>query len=135
MKSLMFLIYLSAMGVAILLRQQSRRQKAETALESARLGLRLPPSRPRVQVLESLLNMAIGLIMAVPAALGFWAIFSDSGVRGIMEPNLGDLFIVLIAGGLTLVFLGGAALRQNLAHRRDFPQPGKSAGHGSGRTQ
>ena len=74
MNSLMWLVYLTAMGVSIALERQSRRQKAEIALECAKSGLPLPPSRPKVQALEALLSIAIGLVMLVPALLGFWMI-------------------------------------------------------------
>jgi hypothetical protein len=117
--SLMFLIYLSAMGVSVALEKQSKRQKAEIALECARHGLTLPPSRPKVQILESLLSIAIGIVMLVPAVLGFWLILHEPFIRAHTAPEMVDFYVVFLAGGLTLMFLGGQALRQNLIYRRN----------------
>jgi hypothetical protein len=124
MNSLMWLVYLTAMGVSIALERQSRRQKAEIALECAKSGLPLPPSRPKVQALEALLSIAIGLVMLVPALLGFWMIVSVPFIRGNTGQGMIDFYIVLLAAGLTLVFLGGKALRQNLTDRRRLSGPG-----------
>jgi hypothetical protein len=132
--SLMFLIYLSAMGVSIALEKQSRRQKAEIALECARHGLTLPPSRPKVQILEALLSIAIGIVMLVPAVLGFWLILYEPFIRADTAPGMVDFYIVFLAGGLTLMFLGGQALRQNIIHFRNV-SPRVRADRGTGRAQ
>ncbi len=131
MTSLMFLMYLAAMGVSITLERQARRQKREIALEYTRLGLPLPPLRPKIQTLEALLNIAIGILMLVPPAQGFWLILHEpfisahtgAGIPGTPGlPGITDFYIVLLAAGLTLVFLGGQALMQNIALRRNNSQ-------------
>lgn len=122
MTSLMFLIYLSAMGVFLVLERQGKRQKREIALECARLGLPLPSPRPKIQTLEALLNIAIGVVMILPAASGFWMMFQSPLLMAQSGPGAADFFSVLLAAGLTLIFLGSKALRQNLIHRRNASQ-------------
>jgi hypothetical protein len=128
MNSLMFLMYVTGIGVSIVLERQSKRQKCEIALECARLGLPLPPVRPRIQTLEALLSIAIGIVLLIPAVQGFWMIFSDTWFRAHVEPGFGDFYSVLIAAGVTLIFLGCKALRENLIERRDIPRPGPDTG-------
>jgi hypothetical protein len=115
----MFLIYLAAMGVSILLERQKKRQESQIALEFARLGYPVPPVQPRIQTLEALLNIAIGIVMVVPAVQGFGMIFSNPWLMAQTGPGMGEFFGVLLAAGLTLIFLGSKALRQNLIRRRE----------------
>lgn len=119
MSSLVFLIYLAAMGVSILLGRQATRQKREIALELARLGHPLPGVRPRIQILEALLSIAIGGVLIVPAVQGFWMIFRTPLLVAQTGPGMGDFYSILLAAGVTLMFLGSKTLRQNLIHRRN----------------
>ncbi len=118
MTSLMILIYIAAVGVAVAFQRQSKRQKAEIALTCARLGLELPPSRPKVRTLEALLNIAIGIVLLIPGASGFRLMLQDPAVRVQTGERMIDFYAVLIAAGLTLIVLGGAALRANIIYRR-----------------
>jgi hypothetical protein len=122
MNSLMFLIYLAAVGVSIVLERQAKRQKSGIALECARLGLPVPPARPKIQTLEALLNIAIGGVLVVPAVFGFWLILREPFIRENTGAGMIDFYSLLLAAGLTLMYLGGEALRQNLIHRRDVSQ-------------
>jgi hypothetical protein len=122
MSSLVFLIYLAAMGVSILLGRQATRQKREIALELARLGHPLPGVRPRIQILEALLSIAIGGVLIVPAVQGFWMIFRTPLLVAQTGPGMGDFYSVLLAAGVTFMFLGSKTLRQNLIHRRNVSQ-------------
>jgi hypothetical protein len=119
MNSLLFLVYVTAMGVYVILERQAKRQKSETALECARLGLHLPPARPKIQALEALLNITIGFVMIFPAGFGFWLIFREPFIRAHTEPVIVNFYSVLLSTGLTLVYLGGRALRQNMIYRRN----------------
>lgn len=122
MNSLMFLMYLAAMGVSIALGRQAKRQRSEIALEYVRLGIPLPPVRPKIQTLEALLNITIGIVMLVPAVLGFWLILREPFIRALTGPGMIDLYIVFLAAGLTLMFLGGQALLQNIMYRGNVAQ-------------
>ena len=122
MNSLTFLIYLSAMGVSILLRRQAKRQKSEIARECARPGCPLPAGRPSIQTLEALLNISIGTVLFVPAMHGFWMIFRSPFFSTYTGPEMGDFYSILLAAGVTLMFLGSKALRQNLLYRKNISQ-------------
>ena len=119
MSSLVFLIYLAAMGVSILLGRQAKRQQREIALELARLGRPLPGVRTRIQILEALLSIAIGGVLIVPAVQGFWMIFRAPLPVEQTGPGMGDFCSILLAAGVTLMFLGCKTLRQNLINRRN----------------
>jgi hypothetical protein len=125
----MFLMYISAIGVSIALESQARRQRLEIARECARLGLPITPSGPKIQMLESLLNIVTGVMMITPAASGFILVLGEPAIAARTEPGIGEFYSVLLAGGLTLLFLGGKALRENLRQRR---QPSQPAGGNSG---
>jgi hypothetical protein len=118
MSSLMFLIYISAMGVAIALGRQAKRQRAEIALQCASLGLTPLPERPRVRMLEALLGISIGLILLLASALGLSILLSVPSPEGRPGVELTDLTLLLFAAGLALVVLGAAAVRQNLTFSR-----------------
>ena len=119
MSSLVFLIYLAAMGVSILLGRQAKRQQREIALELARLGRPLPGVRTRIQILEALLSIAIGGVLIVPAVQGFWMIFRTPLLVAQTGTGMGDFYSILLASGVTLMFLGCKTLRQNLINRRN----------------
>lgn len=127
MHSLMFLMYLTAMGISILLERQAKRQKSQIDLELARLGFPVPPVQPRIQTLEALLNIAIGFVVLVPAVQGSWVMFSSPGLVARAGPGMGEFYSVLLAAGLTLIFLGSKALRQNLIYRRNVTQHTRGA--------
>jgi hypothetical protein len=122
----MFLIYLTAMGVSILLERQAKRQKSQIDLELARLGFPVPPEQPRIQTLEALLNIAIGTVLVVPAVHGFWMIIRSPMLLAQSRPGMGDFYSILLAAGVTLMFLGSKALRQNLLHRRNTSEEGRA---------
>ena len=128
MNSLMLLIYPAAIGVSIMLERQAKGQKSQIALELARLGHPVPPVHPRIQILEALLNIAIGIVMVVPAVQGFWMIFCAPRLMAQAGPGMGEFYSVLLAAGLTLVFLGSKALRQNLLCRREASQQVRADG-------
>ncbi|HMK39517.1 MAG TPA: hypothetical protein VK569_09255 [Bacteroidota bacterium] len=114
MNHFLILIYLAALGVSIALEMQSRKHRAGIALECARAGIPLPPERPKIETLEALLNIAIGLVLLAPAAMTAWSIFTDTGLREHTPPGMGDFYAFLIAAGVTLIILGGIALGQNI---------------------
>lgn len=126
MHSLMFLIYLTAMVVSILLERQAKRQKSQIDLELARLGCPLPTGPPGIQILEALLNISIGTVLVVPAVHGFWMIVRSPMLLAQRDPGMGDFYSILLAAGVTLMFLGSKALRQNLLHRRNASEKGRA---------
>jgi hypothetical protein len=132
MNSLLFLIYVTAMGVYVVLERQAKRQKSETALECARLGLRLPPARPKIQALEALLNITIGFVMIFPAVFGFWQIWREPFLRAHTEPAIVNFYSVLLSAGLTLMYLGWRALRQDIIHRRNVTMRADAGADGPG---
>ena len=122
MSSLMFLIYLSATGVAIALGRQAKRQRAEVALRCARLGLTCLPGQPAVRMLEALLALSTGLMLIAACAPGLSILLSVPSPGGKPGPEMTNLTILFFAAGLALIVLGGSTVRQILEHR------GKQAG-------
>jgi hypothetical protein len=118
MNSLLILIYIAAAGVSAVLRIQARREKGEIMLECARKGIPLPESGPRIRILESLLNMAAGIVLLVPPVIWFNILLRGPVTGENSGAGMIDFNIFLLAGGLTLVVLGGTALLANLKRGR-----------------
>jgi hypothetical protein len=121
MSSMLILIYLSAMGVSIALERQEKRQRSEIALACARLGLSLPHPQPRVQMLEALLAISLGIILLSPALMEFRLVLSDPVIRSSIGAGMIDFNIALLAAGATLMFLGSRGVIMNLEFRRKAP--------------
>jgi hypothetical protein len=118
MSSMLILIYLSAMGVSIVLERQEKRQRSEIAHACARVGLSLPSPRPGVQIPEALLGIALGMVLLLPAAIEFWLVVSDPLIRSNTGAGMIDFNIALLAAGVTLMVLGSKSLILNLKFRR-----------------
>jgi|GEM_PF-3091751 len=121
MTSLLFLIYFASVGVSIVLGRQSGRHRAGMALECHRRGIIPPRSRPKVQTLEALVCISIGVIIATPAAHAFLINLRDAGFREIMAPETEDFYIFVFAAGLTLIATGCMALLSNRGSGSDAP--------------
>ena len=116
MNSFDSLIYLAAAGVYLVLRRQSAAHRRAIALEYIRLGVTPPRSRPKIEMLEAMLTTTIGLIMAGAAAAMLVMFLGDDVVRTVVDPALLFWLAVLLAGGLTLIILGGRAMWDNMHH-------------------
>jgi len=110
------LIYLAAAGVFLVLRRQSAAHRHAIAMEYIRLGVEPPPSRPKIEMLEAMLTATIGLIMAVAAGGMLVTFLGDDVTRKMVDTTLVFWLAVLLAGGLTLIILGGRAIWENIHH-------------------
>jgi hypothetical protein len=132
MASMMMLIYIAAAGTAIALRSQAKRERGEIALECAQRAITIPRSGPKIRTLESILTIAAGMVLLFPALTWIALLVRRAtiGGDGTAEmtgiPGMMDYYIFLLAAGLTLVILGGAALVQNMISSR-APCSGVSA--------
>jgi len=128
------LVYLVAAGVYLVLRRQADAHRREIALECIRIGITLPPARPRIEMLEALLTTTIGLILSGAGGMCAVLFLGDLAVVRITPPGVWIFLAVLLAGGLTLVILGGRAVRDNVRHagvergRDAAPSTGTHAG-------
>jgi len=118
------LVYLAAAGVYIVLRYQSAVHKREIALEYLRLGLTRPPARPRIEVLEAILTVTIGVIVSLGSAGMLIIAGGDPVARRILDPANWAWYSVFLAGGLTLVLLGGRAILESFRGRRGAARRG-----------
>ncbi len=124
MTSLMFLIYFSSVGVAIVLRRQARRHREEMASECERRGITFPRSGPEVQMPGGLACILTGVVIAAPAADAFIQILRNARFGEIMAPETVDFYSFLFAAGLTLISAGCMRLRLNRGFRIGTPEPG-----------
>lgn len=109
------LIYIAAAGVYIVLRRQSAAHRREIALEYVRLGVPLPPPKPRIEMLEAILTGTMGLIIAgAGGAMITTFLIGGAIVRNVMDPGMWVWLAVMLGGGITLVVLGVRAVIGNM---------------------
>lgn len=112
-------IYVTAIIVSLILHRQERRHRSELALEYQHLGRPTPALRPRLPMLESWLNVVLGIFLA----FGFGTLFLWTNFSRLREfpqdPRLApqsfewEFTSVILATGIALVILGIQSLIQN----------------------
>ena len=135
MNNLLGLIYLTAMGVFLVLRRQERSQKREIEFEYNHLGLSAPPRRPKIQPLEAILNVAIGFMLTAFGIFGAYLMAHVPDSNPADATGTRTLFSVSLAGGLTLIVLGVQAFRQNVSYRKIEGESGHPGGSGRSNRQ
>ena len=121
MTNLMMLMYLAAMGVYFVLRKQSTTHRRELEAEYDRLGIPMPVSRPKIPMLESGLSIAMGLLLTIGGGFCILTLGLVPAIRS--DPGLWSASGAMIAAGLTLMVLGGRALRLNVRLRKSGSSP------------
>jgi len=129
-------VYLAAICVYLVLRTQSAAQRRDIALEYVRLGVPVPPPRPRVEMLEAILTATIGLMVTLFAGGAAYSNlmtlrmvnqFTRDGRNGAQDiPAMLHAqwlwLAVTFGGGIVLIVLGVRAIRENM------PRPSPGAG-------
>ncbi len=112
-------IYVSAILVLLILHRQERRHRSEVVQEYRHLGRPTPSSRPKLPMLESWLNVVLGIYLAFGfGTLFLWTNFSrlrhfPQDSRLAPQSFEWELTSVVLATGITLVILGIQSLIQN----------------------
>jgi len=112
----MWLIFLSAIIVAMVLDRQAEEQREELEVEYRRLDVPMPAARPKIPFLEALLNIDLGAILVLFALLIFYMI---SKVPGFFAYRAAwDGAAAFLGAGVALAWLGArAAMRGGRAGR------------------
>jgi hypothetical protein len=126
---MILLVFVASMLVSILLDRQARAHRQERAAEYERLGIPIPPRRPKLKRTEAWLNVGLGLIL-----VGLAIMFT---VMGLQTRSLVDSFpdhgaglglditqLILqgsffLASGIALAWLGWKAIRDITRYESD----------------
>jgi ABC-type multidrug transport system permease subunit len=114
------LIFVAAVTVVLVLERQKRRHIFEITLEYQKLLWELPMPEPRIPMLESWLNALLGVVMAafgVLMLLTFLQVPADKAV-----PGWGNTVALFLASGIALTVVGGMAVWQNFAYKKQLSQ-------------
>jgi ABC-type Fe3+ transport system permease subunit len=111
------IVFLAAIIVSTIFRHQERRHVAEQRAEYIRLGWNPPRSVPRIQGLEAILSLILGVALVVPAAVAL-LIEMKWGDPQVWR-SLWGIIAIGTGGGVALIVLGARAL---ISLRR-YPNP------------
>ncbi len=119
---MILLLFVASILVAVLLERQARKHTLERTIEYDRLGIPIPPPRPKLKRTEAWLNVGLGLILV---ALSILSALTGIQMRSIAE-RLPDHAAELrndfsqaiqwatfyLAVGIALAWLGWKAVRE-----------------------
>jgi len=114
----MWIIYISAIITAILLRRQERVHQAELASLYQQLGRSVPLRRPKLQKYECWLSLLAGGFLACFGTMTLVGglVSAKIGMPGMQEMWQGGAF--LLAVGATVYILGVLSLQENRRYER-----------------
>ena len=114
----MWIVYISAVVTAILLRRQERVHQAELASLYQQLGRSVPWRKPKLQKYECWLALLAGGFFACIGAMNLTAGFVSmkSELPGMQEMWQGGAFFLAI--GITVYVLGVLSLMENKQYER-----------------
>lgn len=114
------IIYVVAVLVSIVFERQERRHQFELWLEYDRLGKTLLPSKPKLSLTVSWLNVFVGGVLLVLGASFLLTAFSMLRTFGNRLTEVGshigpqfEMAAVTIATSISLIFLGLKSVQQN----------------------
>lgn len=135
---MILLLFVASILVAVLLERQARQHTLERTFEYERLGIPVPPRRPKLKRTEAWLNVGLGLILV---ALSILSTMTGFQMRNIAErfPDhaafLNDDFRVglewgafCLASGTALAWLGWKAVRENTRYESGAASSPPTAG-------
>jgi len=115
-------LYITAILVSIVFERQERRHRFELELEYDRLSKKLPPAKPKLSILTSWLNVAVGIIMTIIGILMLISQFAVLHIPHALDKQPAvitgaqfELVAVWLATSIALILLGLKSVRQ---HRR-----------------
>ncbi len=127
-------IFVAAVIVSAFLDQQQRRHRIEMGIEYERLEKKIPQFPPKLQMLESFANFAVGCILLTIGSMGLLDFLDVIGQSVVSKsenvPMAMDFFAAFIAGGIALIILGIKSVAANLKYRKVL-NPGDRTYHGS----
>lgn len=131
---MLVIIFIEAVIISAFFDQQGRHHKLELEIEYEKLGKRMPVEPPKLPMLESIMNIIIGLILAEIGGVGLWAFLGlIKHADQIISQNKSffsahffatevDFISALLAGGIALMILGVKSVRANLKSRKTLLQ-------------
>ena len=120
----MLMIYLSAVITAVILRHQERVHQAELPSLYQQLGRSIPLRKPKLPMLESWLNVVLGLFLAFGyGTLFLWSNFSrlrdfPNDPRFAPQSFEWEFTSIILATGIALLILGIQSVIQNRRYSR-----------------
>jgi hypothetical protein len=117
-------IYILIILVSLVLERQERRHQFEQRLEYERLHLSPPAPKPKLPLLESWLNVLVGLFLFSIGALVITnrlviLATEPSSYSEVFEPVEFEVVTVFLAGGIALMILGWKSVKLNRAYRKE----------------
>jgi hypothetical protein len=117
---MIILVYITAILVSIILERQERRHNFELEMEYRRLGKSIPEPKPKLTMIQSFLNIVVGVVISGLGVLFFVSNFNilrDLGSRvqtHYWQAN--DMWqwdAVILATGIALVVVGIKSVAMN----------------------
>ncbi len=120
---MIILVYVTAILVSIILERQQRRHNFELAMEYRNLGKSIPQQKPKLTLIQSFLNIVVGVVVA-----GLGALFIVIHIRIVGELGNGvethhwqanevwQWEAVILATGIALVIVGIQSVMINRKH-------------------
>lgn len=122
----MFILYLSAVAVAIILRRQERRHRAEATIAYGRLGQPIPPREPKLGKYECWLALAVGTFLAIIGVMTVVANFVMSKDNIQVPSGQWESAAVFLAAGITIYVLGVRSLQENRRYALELREKEKA---------
>ncbi len=113
-------LFLTAVLLSIVLERQERRHRFELGLEYDRLGMSMPPLKPRLSPALSWLNVVVGIIMLIIgevmllSQISMLWLFAEKHPMDPQSVAAGFEFVgVWLATAIALIILGLKSVRQH----------------------
>ena len=113
-------IFIVAVIISAFFDQQERRHKLELQIEYEKIGKKMPQEPPKLQMLESIANIMVGLLLAEIGGVGVWTFLYAVKHAGqiVSQSKVGvsgevDCLSAFLAGGIALMILGVKSVRAN----------------------
>jgi hypothetical protein len=115
-----FTLFVTAVVGALILQRQQARHRYELRRECERLGWDAPPPGPELSDLESWVSILLGAMLTALAG----AFINAALVTpfGLIDAGWIELIAVILASGLTLLWLGGRGWLENRRDHRTEPR-------------
>jgi hypothetical protein len=119
---MILLLFVASILVSVLLERQARQHTLERTMEYERLGIPIPPPRPKLKRTEAWLNVGLGFVLVGLSLLSTVSAFQMKDIAERMPDHaafLKDDFRVglewgafCLAGGIALAWLGWKAIKE-----------------------
>lgn len=103
----MILIFVAAVLASLVLERQELRHNFEITLEYRRMQKPMPKLKPRIPLLESWLNIGLGMLLLFLGAFGLYSNFLVLKLMpGTLTSSELEISGVMLASGIALILLG-----------------------------